>query len=388
MPARRLAALAAIPLFLLPSRSGPLENAALRKLVERGRHPAIRWGRFADVQPAAIALYQREGWVPIWLADNRPTAGGRALVDVLATLADRGLDPQDYDASQLAALLATLDRRGADAEQAIRFDAALTIAALRFTAALRWGKTGASQWSPTEAAAVVNRFRTVKDADSLASTLEPDWRPYRDLERALGRYRRFAKDSLPRRSVYQARIRQIELALERWRRLPPRSAERVLMASGPAGRLELADPSGSGLVLRLRVQSQRCRNLPLFAGDIWFLVFRPAERPGAGLKLPLPDSLAIYGSPTVPSPAHCLEVPDGELLAEQLLRDRTDWAPAQVRAAMAGTRQIFVRLRRPTQIVYVYSTVLVEADGQVRFFADEFGHDRRLDLAMRRVYGG
>jgi murein L,D-transpeptidase YcbB/YkuD len=387
MPARSLAWFATIPLMLLAPLRPSVENVALRKLVERGRHPAIRWSRFFDVQPAAILLYQRNGWNPVWLTDNRPTAAARATVDVLATAADRGLDPEDYDAQQLAALVATLDRRGADAEQAIRFDAALTIAALRFTSALRWGRTAKPRSDPGETAAMVDLLRSGKKADSLVSTLEPVWVRYRDLKRALGRYRRFAKDSVPRRSFFQARIRQIEFALERWRLAPPPASDRVLMISGPAGGIEFADAQGSGPVLRVRVESPRCRRLPVFSDGFWYLVLRPAESPGTGVKLPLSDSLAIYGSPASSSPSHCLETPDGELLAERLLRDRADWTPERVRATIAGSRQVFVRLRGPVQVVYVYSTVVLEPDGQVRFLADEFGHDRKLAVAMKQEPG-
>src|SRR3990172_9137572 len=223
---------AALPLVLLGASSVPPENLALRRLIEKGRHPAIRWGRFSDVQSGAKQLYGRNGWAPLWLADNHPTQPARALLDVFALAADRGLDPQDYDAAQLAALAANLDRGGADIEQAIRFDAALTIGALRFSRALARGRISVREAGirPGAAAvfdpvAVVESLRHAERPEPVLGALEPPWSPYRDLKQALARYRQLSRDTVAPRSArpepaYQTRIRQMDLALERWRWLP------------------------------------------------------------------------------------------------------------------------------------------------------------------------
>lgn len=182
----------------------PLQgDSSLQRLIERGRHPAMRWGRFTDVQADARALYQRNGWAPLWLAGGRPTPPARALLGFLATAGDAGLDPEDFDATQLSALGTTLDRGGADAEQALRFDAALTVGALRFVSALARGRiepavahaTMSADRGALDLAGTVDRLRNTAAPAPILQALEPPWQHYHLLKRALARYRQLARDS-------------------------------------------------------------------------------------------------------------------------------------------------------------------------------------------------
>jgi hypothetical protein len=54
---------------LLPAQG----ESALQKLIASGRHPAMRWERFSDVQAEARSLYERNGWGPLWISGGRPT---------------------------------------------------------------------------------------------------------------------------------------------------------------------------------------------------------------------------------------------------------------------------------------------------------------------------
>lgn len=384
MPAHRVGLLALLPFLFVPVAELPAQNPALRRLVERGRHPAIRWGRFPDVQREAATLYVRNQWEPLWLDRNRPTRAARALADLLATGADRGLDPDDYDARQLAAFIATLDRQGADAEQAIRFDVALTIASLRFSRALARGRIprqGASL--DFDGVPVLDAIRITANADSIISGLEPGWPGYRDLKRTLGRYRRFVRDSAQRRTFYLGRIRQLELALERWRWLPGQPLVPSLVVSSPAGSVQLTEGDGTTLFIRGSVQA-RCSSLTVFSGVLWMLTIRPVEQAGVTIRFRIGDGLDLLARG--PKGSGCLTMRDGELLAERLLRGRIDWPAERVRMAMAGGRQLFVRLARPVQVQYVYGTAYPGENGQVLFTADAFRLDRGLEAALRRGY--
>jgi murein L,D-transpeptidase YcbB/YkuD len=392
----RLASLAAVSLVLLASASSSPENVRLRRLVESGRHPAIRWGRFADVQVDAAAVYRLADWSPLWLTNNRPTNAARVLVDLLATASDRGLIPEDYDAAQLAAFVATLDRRGADDEQAIRFDAALTIALLRFTTALAVGRAPLSErglpdrLTPPrfDRTRFLDQLRTAANPDSLVAALEPTWAPYQALRRALARYRRFAKDSLQRRAYYLGGSQKIALALERWRWLPRGLGDRLLVLSAPSGRLDLFDPATPPVTLRFQVGSA-CRKRPVFAGELWMLVLRPTEVADGVLRIPVNGDMPMTStaSPLNTSPTGCIELNDGELLAQLLLRDRNDWPQVRITAVLAGKRQVYVRLRRPVTALYLYSTAYVAPDGSVQLAPDEFGLDTKLAAVLRRAYG-
>lgn len=392
----RLFLLAALSITLLASTSASNQNPRLKRLIESGKHPAIRWGRFSDVQGDAAAVYRLAAWSPLWLANNRPTNAARALVDLLATASDRGLVPDDYDAAQLAALMATLDRRGADDEQAIRFDAALTIALLRFTTALAVGRAPLSERGlpehrapvPFDRAGFVSTLRGAADPDSLISALEPQWEPYQALRRALARYRRFAKDSVQRRAYYVGGSQKIALALERWRWLPRGLGNRLLVLSAPTGKLDLFDPAAPPVSLRFRVGAA-CRKRAIFAGEFWMLVFRPTDVAEGLLKIPIGGEAPLVSRGSSRSaPDSCIELGDGELLARLLLRDRNDWPMVRITAVMTDTRQVYVRLRRPVTALYLYSTAYVASDGSIQLAPDEFGLDGRLQLVLRRGYGG
>ncbi|HEV8599430.1 MAG TPA: hypothetical protein VGQ69_08735 [Gemmatimonadales bacterium] len=479
MPARPLLAV----LLLVTSASGLLaQRPPLQRLIERGRHPAIRWGDFSDVQSAAQTLYRDNGWQPLWMARGRPTRSARALLDALATVGDRGLRPEDYDASQLSALAATLERGGADVEQAVRFDAALSIGALRLVRALALGRISAREASVRfstararfDPVATVRELRGSLEPGPLLTELEPSWPQYLVLKRALSRYRALLRDSLswrlprprtsglregdryagaarlrrllatlgdlapeaaaPRNgdstfsseladgvrrfqirqgagthvdgalheaswrllsSQFPRRIRQMELALERWRWLPREleTAGEPLVVSLPAMRLHYvaraAEPLPVGMRVSLGSGFERAR--PVQAEVVVLLVFRPPDRALGTVWFPTSGNpwLALHGSTAAESydeVAGCIRVADAELLATILLRDRFDWPLERIHAAMVGTKPVFVRLRRNLPLLVLYGTAVARENGQVFFYEDGFGQDQRLERQLARGY--
>lgn len=371
----------------------------LKRLIEKGRHPAIRWGRFVDVQADARRLYELSDWKPLWLTEGGalPNREARALLDALATAGDRGLDPQDYDAAQLTALAANLSRGGADREQAIRFDAALTIGALRFVRALARGRVGTlaagsvpshPEFDPTS---VVDALRRTERVEPILTALEPAWPAYAELKRALVRYRQLMKDSVGGRAMYAARIRQIELALERWRWIPRGFRDSALLVTAPAFRLHIPVGTTPPMTIRMgvRIEHPRCRAISVFAHELRMIVFQPAGR-AAAVGFPLAGGVdltgGLPGELSRPGEASCVRVADGELLAELLLRGRPDWTRERIRAAMSGDRQVFVRLPRSVPVFFVYATAVADESGRVSFFPDALGHDAMLDRLLRLGY--
>jgi len=119
------------------------------------------------------------------------------------------------------------------------------------------------------------------------------------------------------------------------------------------------------------------------------LVFRPADVPGGVLELPISGEAPLVSRVSLrAAPGGCLELGDGELLAQLLLRDRSDWPSVRITATLADKRQVYVRLRRPLTVLYLYSTAYVAPDGTVQLTPDEFGLDGKLALALRRGSGG
>jgi murein L,D-transpeptidase YcbB/YkuD len=79
----------------------------------------------------------------------------------------------------------------------------------------------------------------------------------------------------------------------------------------------------------------------------------------------------------------CIRVSDPVALAALVLRDTPGgWTRARILAAMNGTQTLRVRLARPIRVIILYGTVLAKEDGEVLFFHDLYGQDRRLERLL------
>ena len=79
----------------------------------------------------------------------------------------------------------------------------------------------------------------------------------------------------------------------------------------------------------------------------------------------------------------CIRVSDPVALAAYVLRDTPgDWTPARIEAAMRGTETRRVVLAKPIRVMILYGTVLAKEDGEVLFFEDLYGQDRRLERLL------
>ncbi|HET9369748.1 MAG TPA: L,D-transpeptidase family protein [Vicinamibacterales bacterium] len=116
------------------------------------------------------------------------------------------------------------------------------------------------------------------------------------------------------------------------------------------------------------------------------------QRPGAGnalgnVKFMLPNRHNVYLHDT-PSTSFfkremralshgCVRLAEPATLAEYVLRDRPEWTPERIRAAMAGRTEAQVPLRERLPVHIVYFTVVVGADGQPVFLSDVYKYDAR-----------
>ena len=79
----------------------------------------------------------------------------------------------------------------------------------------------------------------------------------------------------------------------------------------------------------------------------------------------------------------CIRVSDPVTLAAYVLRGAPgEWTPARIESAMNGTQTRRVKLARPIRVIILYGTVLVKEDGEVLFFDDLYGQDRRLERLL------
>ena len=78
----------------------------------------------------------------------------------------------------------------------------------------------------------------------------------------------------------------------------------------------------------------------------------------------------------------CIRVEKPAELAQWVLRNRPDWPPERIRAAINGKGPLKVVLDQPIPVLIVYGTAVVEETGDVRFFHDIYGKDAALERAL------
>ena len=114
-------------------------GAALRPLVASGKLDSLRWSDFRDVSGDAGKFYEGRGYAPAWVDGSGPTAQAKLVLSILQKAAQKGLNPDDYDASKWRAREEALAGTPL-AEQIARFDLALSVCLLRYISALDVGR--------------------------------------------------------------------------------------------------------------------------------------------------------------------------------------------------------------------------------------------------------
>jgi L,D-transpeptidase YcbB len=79
----------------------------------------------------------------------------------------------------------------------------------------------------------------------------------------------------------------------------------------------------------------------------------------------------------------CIRVEKPADLAAWVLRDRPEWTMDKIQAAMTtGPDNVQVNLNKPIPVLILYSTAVVDPDGEVRFFEDIYGYDKSLGKVL------
>jgi len=79
----------------------------------------------------------------------------------------------------------------------------------------------------------------------------------------------------------------------------------------------------------------------------------------------------------------CIRVEEPVALAAFVMRGMPGWTEERIRQAMSDENPMTVRLAEPLPVLIAYGTAMVK-EGRVYFHDDIYGHDRRLDAALRR----
>lgn len=176
-------------------------SAALQHILNAGQHPDLRWPDFTSYQAEVKEFYMRTGGTLGWVRDGRPTPQATAMIALFADSDNKGLVPEDYDASRWPARLQKLSGSASDTDLA-SFDAAMTVSAMRYVRALHVGrvnpktlglKLNVDEHDYDLGEFVCDKIIASSDPAAVVKSVEPVFPGYWRALDALRRYHEFAR---------------------------------------------------------------------------------------------------------------------------------------------------------------------------------------------------
>ncbi len=178
----------------------------VQQAVSQPKLDVLKHPDFSQYQQQVQQFYEDRNYELAWTRDGKPTQAASTLIGMFNHAARKGLKPEDYDASLWSVRqdkllqIAGKHDTGDDAQTAVaQFDAAMTIAAMRFASDLHEGRVNPQSLNfdinvPAKRAAfdlptfVNEKLVDADDADNVISGVEPQNPMYKNTEAALGRY--------------------------------------------------------------------------------------------------------------------------------------------------------------------------------------------------------
>jgi len=117
-------------------------QAWLRATIATGTFPDLRWPDFSDYKGQVQKSYEVNGNSLLWVKGMEPTPQAREVIALLLQADKKGLSADDYDGPKWTGRLDKLTpatRRPTEAD-AVKFDLALTVCAMRYMSDLHIGK--------------------------------------------------------------------------------------------------------------------------------------------------------------------------------------------------------------------------------------------------------
>jgi murein L,D-transpeptidase YcbB/YkuD len=215
------------------------DDASVRlcRFIETGELPDLRWPDFISYREQVQQFYG-PAFSLAWISNSIPTPQARALIQALQHAEERGLEPEDYDASRWMDRLARFaSPNPVSPEELARFDLALTVSALRYVSHVHHGRVNPADFqsglklAPFDAAGFLRReVVAAADVPAALAQAEPTWPGYGRALKALQDYLVMARggegDPIPRgdQDVYPdssyAGVMQIAAKLQRTGDLP------------------------------------------------------------------------------------------------------------------------------------------------------------------------
>ena len=179
-------------------------QAALQSILETGRLSDLRWPDFSDYRGDVAKFYDAYGDALPWVREVQATPQARAMIAILQNAGEKGLSPEDYDASRWSGRLARLRPATRDPKESdvVRFDVALTVSAMRYISNLHVGRVNPRSLD-FEADVSQRRYNLpeflrenvvhASDLSGVLQQIEPPYPGYQRTIRALAKYREMAR---------------------------------------------------------------------------------------------------------------------------------------------------------------------------------------------------
>src|SRR5580658_4063557 len=120
----------------------PEDQGWLRTAISSGHADLLRWPNFSDYSKHLQKFYEFNGNSLWWVKGMEPTPQARQVIALMLEAGQKGLSAEDYDGSRWSDRLAKLKpvaRQPAEAD-AVQFDLALTVCAMRYISDLHIGR--------------------------------------------------------------------------------------------------------------------------------------------------------------------------------------------------------------------------------------------------------
>jgi len=179
--------------------------------------PGMRWPNYADDLPSVQKFYNDRNNELAWTRDGKPTDAAKALLQLFQDAAQKGLNPEDYDADaagggrwaprlkRLAAIAKKKDESSAAQDAVAQFDVAMTISAMRYLEDLHVGRINPQALNfdidvPQKRAAfdvatlLNDHVVDAEEVPQVAESVEPQSPIYKETEQALAAYRVLAME--------------------------------------------------------------------------------------------------------------------------------------------------------------------------------------------------
>ena len=169
-------------------------------LVAQSQLSFLRWPNVSDYQSYIRTFYDDRNNEIAWTRDGKPTPAAVGFMQAFVNASEKGLNPEDYDASRWPARVKALAPSAEDA--VAQFDVAMTVCVMRYVSDLRIGRVNPSRFNFDINVAskkydlaefVSDNAVDVTDVPGLIAKVEPENEQYRQTEGALAHYIELAK---------------------------------------------------------------------------------------------------------------------------------------------------------------------------------------------------